>query len=200
MITTVQNSRRLTLAGICLLLVCILDYLTPLHIGGIGIFYMASIPIVMNESKKTIIYIAALATVLIISNYIYFYPASFESVWILPINRIISVLGLWVAAIIGINYKHLQNKLSNQRAAYTQTLNDVIFINSHKVRNPVTNIVKIAELMDDEHLTAQNIKEMVFYLRKSAEDLDIATREMTDTICKEENNHYILSLSLYLRN
>ncbi|RAJ31053.1 hypothetical protein LY11_02282 [Pedobacter cryoconitis] len=183
------------LAAICLLLVCILDYLTPLHIGGIGIFYMASIPIVMQESKKTIIYIAALATVLITLNYLYFSTISPSPEWKIPINRIISVAGLWVTAVIAMNYKQLQHQLFSQRTDYTETLEEVIFITSHKVRNPVTNIVKIIELLEDDHLSEQNIKEMMQHLRKSAKDLEIATREMTDTISEKEYNKEILSLS-----
>lgn len=197
MIESLQNSRHLMLAALCLLLVCILDYLTPLHTaGGIGILYMASIPIIMQESKKAIIYMACLSTALIILNYIYFSSISDTSQWGFPINRVISVIGLWVATAIALDYKIVQNKLSNQTTSYTETLEEIIFITSHKVRNPVTNIVKIIELMDDEHLTEQNLKEMMLYLRKSAKDLESATREMTDNICDKEYNQEILSPSI----
>lgn len=164
--------------------------------GGIGILYMASFPIIMHESKKTIIYITCLSTTLIILNYIYFSSISSNPQWMFPINRIISVIGLWVAATIVLDYKKVHTQLSNQTTSYTETLEEIIFITSHKVRNPVTNIVKIVELMDDENLTEQNLKEMMFYLHKSVKDLESATREMTDNICDKEYNQNVLSVSL----
>ncbi|PTT02720.1 hypothetical protein DBR11_04125 [Pedobacter sp. HMWF019] len=195
MIEPRQNPKHLILAAICLLQICILDYLTPLETsGGFGILYIACIPIVMKESKKIIICVASLSTALIILNYLYFSSDLPVSQWMFPVNRIISVIGLWVATAIALDYKKVRNQLSNQTTSYTETLEEIIFITSHKVRNPVTNIVKIVELMDDEDLTEQNVKEMMFYLRKSVKDLESATREMTDHICDKEYNQNVLSV------
>ncbi|WP_146186454.1 hypothetical protein [Pedobacter sp. HMWF019] len=148
----------------------------------------------MKESKKIIICVASLSTALIILNYLYFSSDLPVSQWMFPVNRIISVIGLWVATAIALDYKKVRNQLSNQTTSYTETLEEIIFITSHKVRNPVTNIVKIVELMDDEDLTEQNVKEMMFYLRKSVKDLESATREMTDHICDKEYNQNVLSV------
>lgn len=197
MLASAQNPRHLLLAAICLLQVCILDYLTPLSTSGaLGILYMISIPILMKESKKTIIYMAGLSTALIIINYVYFSSISGASQWMFPINRIISVIGLWVATTIALDYKKVQSQLINQTTSYTETLEEIIFMTSHSVRNPVTNIVKIVELMDDEELTAQNLREMMGYLRKSVKDLESATREMTDSICDKEYNQTVLSVAV----
>jgi len=178
MIKSVEKSKYLLLAIFCLLFVCVLDYFTPLDVA-IGILYTSIILIVLRETKKTILLLTIIATLLIIINFVYFNAIATFSHWVFPVNRLISIIGLWVTTTVALNYKILQEKLLKERIEYTETLEEVIFVTSHRVRNPVANIVKIVEIMGDDHISVKNLKEMIPFLGKSAEELDTVIKDMT---------------------
>lgn len=191
---SIENQKQLMLAEMCFLFVFILDSLMPLHVaGGIGVLYIVAILICMYESKKTILYTALFATLLIILKYIFFafflHPLQHQGI---PFNRIISLIGLWIAVIVALKSKQIDELLIIKKSEYKETIAEIIYINSHKVRKPVTNIVKLVELMEDNNLSDQHAKQMLAHLRKSAQELEAATREMTDTISEKEYNHEIL--------
>ena len=182
------------LSGMCFLFVFTLDSLLPPHVAGsVGILYMPVVLISMYESKKTILSIAFFATLLIILKYICFnvflqHPQHLG----IPFNRIISIIGLWIAVMVALKSKQVDELLLVKKSEYKETIAEIIYINSHKVRKPVTNIVKLVELMDDDNLSDQHAKQMLAHLRKSVEELEVATREMTDTISEKEYNQEIL--------
>lgn len=139
--------------------------------------------IVIKDSKKTIFYVASLSTILIVLNYIYFNfnaPALTRGV---PINKISSIVGLWIIAITAVHYNDARHSLALQKKHYNRTMEEIIFMTTHEVRNPVTNIVKIVEFMNEESVSNRNKDELMVYLRRSVEELESATRQMTDNIC-----------------
>lgn len=178
MIKSVETSKSLLLAIFCLLFICVLDYLTPLDVA-IGILYTSTILVALRESRKTILLLTVIATLLIIINYIYFNSIAAASHWVFPVNRLISIIGLWVTTTIALNYKGVQEKLLKERIEYTETLEEVLYITSHRVKNPVANIVKIVEVMGDDHISVKSLKEMIPFLGKSAEELNTVVKDMT---------------------
>ena len=178
----------------CFLFVFTLDYLIPFKVaGGIGTLYIAAILINTTESKKTILFTTLLATILISIKFIYFFNISNPVQHLgFPFNRILSIIGLWVATVVALKVKQADEELLLQRAKYTEAIEEIIYINSHKVRKPVTNIVKLVELMEDDNLSDKHAKQMMAYLRKSAKELESATREMTDTISEKDYNQELL--------
>lgn len=190
----IKYQKQLMLAEMCFLFVFILDALTPLKVaGGIGILYMVVVLISMYESKKAILYTALFATLLIIIKYIcfsiYLHPSQQSGI---PFNRIISIIGLWIAVIVALKSKQFDELLLTQKSEYTKTIKEIIYINSHKVRKPVTNIVKLVELMEDNNLSDNQARELMVYLRQSAQELEVATKEMTDTISRKRYNRRLL--------
>lgn len=193
MVKSVQYPRQAMLAGICFLFVCIIDYFTPLYtFGGIGILYIAAIWLGMRESRRIIVYTAVFATLLIILNYLYFSRIYNGQQEVIPFNRIISIIGLWIAVVVAWKSKKAEERISVQRADYVKTIEEIVYINSHKVRNHVANIVKIVELLEEDNLSDQHSLQMLAYLRRSAQELDIATREMTETISDKDYNQELL--------
>lgn len=178
MIKSVEKSKYLLLAIFLLLLVCVLDYFTPLDVA-VGILYTSIILVALRESRKTIFLLATIATLLIMINFLYFNALATVSHWVFPVNRLISIIGLWVTTTIALNYKSVQEKLLKERIEYTETLEEVLFVTSHRVRNPVANIVKIVEMMGNDHISVKNLKEMIPFLGKSAEELDTVVKDMT---------------------
>lgn len=176
MIKSVKKSKHLLLAIFCLLLVCVLDYFTPLDVA-VGVLYTSIILVALRETKKTILFLTIISTLLIIINFLYFNVTTTH--WVFPINRLISIIELWVTTAVALNYKSIQEKLLKEKIEYTETLEEVIFVTSYRVRNPVANIVKIVEIMGDDHISVKNLKEMIPFLGKSAEELDTAIKDMT---------------------
>lgn len=178
MVKSAQKSKYPIFGMFCLLLVCILDYFTPLDVA-VGILYTSLILFSLRETKKTILLLSTIATLLIIINFLYFNAISNTSHWVFPVNRLISIIGLWVTTTVALNYKNLQESLLKERVAYTETLEEVLFVTSHRVKKPVANIIKIVEIMEDDHISVRNLKEMVPFLNQSAEELNAVVKDMT---------------------
>lgn len=72
-------------------------------------------------------------------------------------------------------------------------LEEILFALSHKVRQPVANILGIANLLDNEHLNEEELKKIVGYMKVSVNSLDSFIKDMTHHILthKEtsENNN-----------
>jgi hypothetical protein len=72
----------------------------------------------------------------------------------------------------------------------------MMFITSHKVRQPVANILGITNILEDCVNSPDQLKMSVGYLKESAQVLDAFTHELTDFISKLEQkgkNKYILN-------
>jgi len=65
---------------------------------------------------------------------------------------------------------------------YVSDLSKMMFITQHKVRQPVTNILGMADLIDQHINSPEALKKIVKYMKQSAQDLDAFTRELTTFI------------------
>lgn len=81
-----------------------------------------------------------------------------------------------------LTYTELQ-KTENYLRTYIKGLEELIFITSHKVRQPVTQILGIANLIEEStDYTLQELRNIIGYVKKSALALDDFTKELTVTI------------------
>jgi len=190
-----DNYRNLWLPLLLLFLVMVIDYFTPLYVAA-GILYSPIILVSLKASRRRILTLAGIASLFIIINFLYFISIADQLNWIFPVNRITSLIGLWVTTIVAINYKQVAEKRLKDRTDYTETLEQIIFINSHKVRKPLANIVKLAELMQDQQVSENDIREMLPLLSASAAELEEVTRKMTDAISSKDYNRDLLSPTL----
>ncbi len=72
--------------------------------------------------------------------------------------------------------------------AYIQTLEKILQNNSHRVRQPVTQLLGIAMLMDQSLEDKFELSRMVTYLRRSVNQLDSYTRELNDFVFQSSRN------------
>ncbi|MEO5891820.1 MAG: hypothetical protein ABIQ31_16350 [Ferruginibacter sp.] len=69
---------------------------------------------------------------------------------------------------------------------YIKGLEEMMFITSHKVRQPVANILGLAPLLSEFLRSPLKLKTLVNYINRSALDLDAFTRELTNYIGSRE--------------
>lgn len=62
---------------------------------------------------------------------------------------------------------------------YISKLEELIFIILHKVRQPVTNILGISFLMDQDLTSPEDAEQFISYIKESAIVLDDCTKELT---------------------
>ena len=61
-------------------------------------------------------------------------------------------------------------------------LEDVLFALSHRVRLPITNILGISELLEEESIDQEELKKITGYMKESVNSLDTFVKEITSLI------------------
>jgi signal transduction histidine kinase len=67
-------------------------------------------------------------------------------------------------------------------------LEAMMFITSHKVRQPIVNIIGIANMLDGTIESPEELKKIIGYMKQSALSLDASTKDLTLYISKLEKN------------
>jgi hypothetical protein len=62
---------------------------------------------------------------------------------------------------------------------YVRDLEEMMFMTHHKVRQPVANIIGMANLIDKYANSPRELKKIAEYMKQSALDLDAFTQELT---------------------
>jgi len=93
-----------------------------------------------------------------------------------------------VLKIVGIGQDITERKvLENNRLEYQQTLEELLFTLSHKIRKPVANIHGIADVMDSDDLqNSQMLKEYLGYLKQSNRELDAYIHELNHLLAEKK--------------
>jgi len=74
------------------------------------------------------------------------------------------------------------------KAAYINSLEEMIHMASHKVRKPVCNILGVSEVLEDSKISHEELKKLAGYMKTSVESLDHFTKELTSFIEIKINN------------
>lgn len=80
-----------------------------------------------------------------------------------------------------------QNDLVNAQItiqAHVNGLEEIMFMTSHKVRQPIANILGIASILDQFLKAPETIKKMVGYIKESTLSLDGFTKELSILVNK----------------
>lgn len=80
-------------------------------------------------------------------------------------------------------------KMEKERARYTENLEQMLHITSHKIRQPVSNIVGLANQLDIKNDLSEDATKIMKYMKESAVKLDIFTHELNDFIIKIYHKH-----------
>jgi signal transduction histidine kinase len=82
-------------------------------------------------------------------------------------------------------------KAEKKLKEYLKGMAEVKFLTSHKVRQPLANILGFSKMLDQTINTPDELKVSLNYIKESALTLDVYTRELTEFISeldKKENN------------
>lgn len=179
-------NKRLTIGLLTLFCIFLIDVLTPLGIA-VGVLYLCSFLLVLKESTKTIIIFGVLSSSLTIFNYgLQFNPEVSKMVFY---DRTFSVMAIIVATIITVRYKVTDQTLNEERDAYIQSLENMLIITSHRVRQPVANCLGLMEVIDFTNPSKEDLRKIYSHLKTSSYELDKFTKELTDYIYQAQVNH-----------
>ena len=70
---------------------------------------------------------------------------------------------------------------------YIKWLEEMLFMTSHRVRQPIARIIGVSTLLDTCVSSPDELKRMTGYMKQSAQSLDNLTRELTTFIYEKEN-------------
>lgn len=86
---------------------------------------------------------------------------------------------------LGITRDVTQHKQAEKEiAAFTQKMETLTFKTSHELRNPITNIMALVTLSKEEHLTAEETKEILNLIGASVTKLDEITKHLISLTSK----------------
>lgn len=159
-----------------LTIVFIADLLIPLGIAT-GVMYVVSIFIAYRQRRRIILLIGVLAAILTIIKLSLFYSA--DTGYMVFANRIISLAAIMIATLLGIRYNTLDLKARKDKNDYIRSIEQMLFITSHKVRKPVTSCLGLVNLLDTPDTSESDIRQALSYLKESAIELDDFTRELS---------------------
>jgi nitrogen-specific signal transduction histidine kinase len=73
-------------------------------------------------------------------------------------------------------------KAEKDTAAYIKSLEEMLFMISHKVRQPITQIAGLAALIEDENNSVDDLKQMTIYISQSIRMLDTFSKDLSTFI------------------
>ena len=81
------------------------------------------------------------------------------------------------SAELNIANQDLKKAEENQKD-YIKGLEEIMFLTSHKVRQPIANIIGFSDILDQSLNSPEELKNSVACIKESALSLDIYTREL----------------------
>jgi signal transduction histidine kinase len=75
-----------------------------------------------------------------------------------------------------------RRRLEEEKRAYMAGLETMIFMTSHRLRHPVSQILGISNLLDENVVSSEDVKKITAYMKESALSLDAFTSELTSFI------------------
>jgi nitrogen-specific signal transduction histidine kinase len=73
-------------------------------------------------------------------------------------------------------------KAGKETAAYIKSLEKMLFMVSHKVRQPITQIAGLAAIIEDENNSVAELKQMITYISQSIRMLDSVSKDLSTFI------------------
>jgi PAS domain S-box-containing protein len=84
-----------------------------------------------------------------------------------------------------------KKKSEEERKEHIRSLQEMIFMTSHRIRQPIANIIGITNEMEDSLSSKEDLLEMIGYLKESAQSLDTYTRELSTFIYETKNKEQL---------
>jgi signal transduction histidine kinase len=78
-------------------------------------------------------------------------------------------------------------KAAKIQKIYERGLREMMFIISHKIRQPIAKIMGLSLLLEDGLENSEEVHQIVTYMKESSKLLDVFTRELTTFVHQQEN-------------
>ncbi len=88
-----------------------------------------------------------------------------------------------------------KKKLDEQREKRIRRLEKILFKISHEVRQPVTQILGVSDLLKETQLNQEELRMLIEGMKESADLLNLYTRELNQYVHKMKNEEYELLLA-----
>ena len=168
------------IAAICLVGVFIINTLFPFILIG-DLLYLGCVVIVFQQTKQIIVGFSIAAFLLIAANVIMNNHAGKIGVLEWANHMLSLALAVFIMVYIAVNERK-QNQLAKQKEQrYLQSLEEMLFITSHKVRKPVANIIGLMTLItaDDSMPSANELEDYFKYLSVAVIEVDDFLKELS---------------------
>lgn len=175
MLNGLKITKPIILALLALTIVFLIDIFTPLGIA-VGVLYVFCFILVCRQTKKVIFTFAVITSLLTVAKIIVFFSPT--TTYMAISNRAITITVITIIAILASKHRTLVDKITEERNDYISELEKMLIITSHKTRAPIATILGLLQL-NTEEMSISDFKKTIGYLKASAEELDLFTREFT---------------------
>ena len=164
----------------------ITDLLTPLGSIGISALYVCCFLILNHESTNRIKIFTVIIIFLIILRVALSLPQDMNITDYL--NRSFSIIATLTISFFAIKRKRLFEKRLNEKDRYYKSMEDMLFMTSHNLRQPVSQILGLTNLLDTHKNSPEELIKITDYLKQSATSLNDFTGELTTFIHNNKLN------------
>lgn len=81
-----------------------------------------------------------------------------------------------------------KKKADEERIEHIKSLEEMLFMTSHQVRQPIVNLLGLANQLEDPTNSNDEIMKIISYIKQSVVSLDSYTKELTSYICEVNKN------------
>jgi light-regulated signal transduction histidine kinase (bacteriophytochrome) len=166
-----------------IVVIFIIDLIVPLGVA-IGVLYVVALIFVADKGNKIIFRFAFLCTGLAALKFLYFHTK--DTTWMVYANRIISILSIWVVAVLSSRLSLYEEIAKSSRVIQNKNkdIESFIFTASHDLNEPIKNIENLLILMRED------------FINKTEERTEIYMGLMMELINKMKSiNQFLLEFS-----
>jgi signal transduction histidine kinase len=185
------SARNRAFAVSTITIIFLVDIFTPSGIA-IGLLYLLSLSFVSNESRRTIISFALTCVILTIADFILSYynfygqfsPVKLSQGELMYLERFLTCSGILNYTLIVLRYRKIREETEMKKQALIKSLEDMLYMMSHKVRHSVTQITGLMQVLNSNDLTQEQLSAFLELMKQPALSLDEFTREITSFIAE----------------
>ncbi len=181
--TSIINTK--ILATILLGLVFMLDIFIPPG-TAIAAFYLIPLSFVIYQSKKTIILFAIICCTLTVADTIFgtLFNNQFQFQLTIDqsviLDRTMILVGIVLLTFISLQFNKMKQLRDEKKETLIKSMQEMLFMTSHKVRQPITQILGVSILLNSMTISQEEVAKIVECMKDSVVNLDSFTRELTE--------------------
>ena len=155
-------SPRLQLAFAFLILVFVVDIVTPIGLG-VNMLYLFCFFLILEENRSYILGFGVLIIGALLVHMVMNYNKIWN--WMILLDEWISIFVILLTMYVNLKYRGLQKKANKEREAYVKSLEEMLFITSHKIRKPVASCLGLIQITQFEALKKDELQFVFNHLK-----------------------------------